>query len=245
MSNVTRTTGTYTAHANAAAADVEADVSALYSAHNNHDAGTSKWTVVSALNATAAPLIADNSTGTNDIAQFKDNGTTVWSIADGGNLVSVSKKITGLANGTAASDAAAFGQIHLASLPLFGSETTGGTTTSTSFVDKGATVTITPTSASSKILVFAVAPVRNSAGAGVATLGVSRAGTDLVSTTNSPTRAEGTSMQTLSFFYLDSPATTSATIYQIRLASNGGNTASIGSSAATGAATFICVVEVI
>lgn len=77
----------------ARAADVETDMLAIFTAHNNHDAGTSKWTVVSALNASATPLIADNSNGTNNIFEAKDNGTAVHTIADGGNQTFTGKML--------------------------------------------------------------------------------------------------------------------------------------------------------
>lgn len=116
MAQITRSTkvgGGTTLQSNtlARAADVETDVLTLFSAHNNHDTGTSKWTVVSAQGSSSVPLVADNSTGTQNIVEFKDNGTTVWSVADGGSLVSVSKKITGLADGTATGEALNYGQV--------------------------------------------------------------------------------------------------------------------------------------
>ncbi len=51
---------------------------------NNRNAGSSSWDAVSTSSATAIPLIADNSTGTQDIARFQDNGTNVLQIINGG-----------------------------------------------------------------------------------------------------------------------------------------------------------------
>lgn len=68
----------------ARAADVETDVLTLFNAHNNHDSGTSSWTVVKAEGSSSVPLISNNSTGTQNIFEAKDNGTTVVSVADGG-----------------------------------------------------------------------------------------------------------------------------------------------------------------
>lgn len=70
----------------ARAVDVETDMLTIFNAHNNHDAGTSKWTVLSALNATACPLIADNGAGSNDIANFRANGSTVVAIKSAGQI---------------------------------------------------------------------------------------------------------------------------------------------------------------
>lgn len=83
MSAIARTY-TFIDGTDAYGSQVENEFNTSYNAWNNHDAGTSKWTVVSAFNASAAPLIADNSSGTNDIVNFKDNGSTVVLIADGG-----------------------------------------------------------------------------------------------------------------------------------------------------------------
>ena len=68
----------------ARAADVETDVLTLINAHNNADSGTTAWTVVKSEGATSVPLVANNSTGTQNIANFQDNGTNVLTVADGG-----------------------------------------------------------------------------------------------------------------------------------------------------------------
>ena len=107
---------TFTDGTDAYGSQVENEFNTIYNAWNNHDAGTSKWTVVSALNASAAPLIADNSSGTNDIVNFKDNSTTVFKVADGGNTTlqtgnlifgTTGKGITG----TATNDSASAGNV--------------------------------------------------------------------------------------------------------------------------------------
>lgn len=224
MANVTRTTGTYTAHTNAAAADVESDVSNLYNTHNLHDAGTSKWTVVSALNALATPMIADNSTGTNSIVEFKDNGTTVWSIADGGNLVSASKLITGLAAGTAAGHSVRFEQLKVLSIPVYATTTTAATSTSSTFADTNLSGSITPSSTSSKVLVIVAqsCDFALTAGQGIGVLGL-RLLRDAVAVFTSTSFCGGNfgantaingwpAMPCLA--YLDSPATTSAVTYK-------------------------------
>lgn len=50
---------------------------------NNRNSGSSAWDAFYMTSATNSAVF-DNSTGTQDIAQFKDNGTTVFSINDGG-----------------------------------------------------------------------------------------------------------------------------------------------------------------
>lgn len=76
----------FTSNTTALAAEVNTDFNTLYDAWNNHDAGTSKHTIVSVENATSTVLVVNNSNGTNDIVDFKDNGTSTFKIADGGNI---------------------------------------------------------------------------------------------------------------------------------------------------------------
>jgi hypothetical protein len=75
---------TLQANTTARAQDVETDVLTLFAAHNTHDSGTTAWQVVKAENTSAVPLVVNNSTGVQNIAEFKDNGINVFSIADGG-----------------------------------------------------------------------------------------------------------------------------------------------------------------
>lgn len=86
ISRSTKVSGGTTLQANtsARAADVETDMLTAFNAHNNHDAGTSSWQVVSASNASSTPLIANNSSGVNNIVEARDNGTAVLTVADGG-----------------------------------------------------------------------------------------------------------------------------------------------------------------
>jgi hypothetical protein len=86
LSRSTKIGGGTTLQANtlARAADVETDILTLFNAHNNHDTGTSKWGVVSAEDSSSIPLLANNSTGTQNIFEARDNGTAVLAVADGG-----------------------------------------------------------------------------------------------------------------------------------------------------------------
>lgn len=89
MAQVTRSTkvgGGTTLGANtvARAADVETDMLTLFTAHNNHDTAASTWTAVSVAGSSTVPLTVNNSTGTQNVANFQDNGTAVVAIADGG-----------------------------------------------------------------------------------------------------------------------------------------------------------------
>lgn len=51
---------------------------------NNRNSGSSTWDAFSTSSATNVPFIANNSTGTQDIARFQDNGTNVLLIENGG-----------------------------------------------------------------------------------------------------------------------------------------------------------------
>lgn len=104
------------------------------------------------------------------------------------------------------------------------------TTTSTSFVDTGITVTITPKFSTSKILVLvdlsggatsavAYRLVRNSTNLSVSTIGT-------INGTFGSYPANQNLVSASGFNFLDSPATTSATTYKIQLAVDTG-TASI------------------
>jgi len=161
------------------------------------------------------------------------------------------RKITGLADGTASTDAAAFGQVHFMQIPLFGSEATGGSTSSSSFIAFGSTITITPTSSASKIFVIGEAPclVPTSTDGHTVALGIARNSVAIFSRNNSPgTMITGGTNSAhavpIPIFYLDSPATTSATTYQLMLASGAGDTVTCGGATGTGLNSYIMAFEV-
>ena len=128
------------------------------------------------------------------------------------------------------------------------------TTTSTSYVDvTGLSVSITPTSASNKVLVLCGAAL--SAGAGRGYLQLVRDSTDIAISTGfatsnqtSATAASDFMSQYVGIAFLDSPATTSATTYKFKLKADGGTTARINSQAgatAHGNVSTITVMEVL
>lgn len=134
------------------------------------------------------------------------------------------------------------------------------TTTSTTFVDvTGVSVTITPTLASSKVLVMVETVVGNSAGGGGSTarLNLLRGATNIAQSTGGTagnqtlgvTTASNNAGLPSSIIFLDSPATTSATTYKIQAATiAGGGTISIGrdsASASYPSHTTITVMEVL
>lgn len=99
------------------------------------------------------------------------------------------------------------------------------TTTSTTFADTGLTATITPTSATSKVLVFVnqVGCHRASGTNGALQLKLLRGATDLITFEKYLGYNAGTveiNAGSASTTYLDSPATTSATTYKTQLATD-------------------------
>lgn len=89
------------------------------------------------------------------------------------------------------------------------------TTTSTTFVDTGLSVTITPTSSSSKILVMADYGTGSANSSGGMVTQLVRGSTSLFYRGDSYTGSNGT-YGAGSFNHLDSPATTSAVTYKIQ-----------------------------
>ena len=110
-------------------------------------------------------------------------------------------------------------------------------TTSTSFVDvTGMSVTITPTSASSKVLVLTGLALSAGAARGYATLlrGASAiADSTGFATSNQTSCTYGSNYlsQYVSISYLDSPATTSATTYKFQVKADSGTTTYVNTQA--------------
>ena len=109
---------------------------------------------------------------------------------------------------------------------------TSTATTSTSFVDSGLSASITPSAASSKIMVIATLPMKGAATVGGDIQGgfqLVRGATAIQAVPYAFSVYLGASqwkfMQTLS--YLDSPSTTSATTYKIQITALGGSSSTI------------------
>lgn len=163
-----------------------------------------------------------NSGTTPLLAFYATTGTAVSGAS--ANASMGSNKITSLANGTSATDAAAFGQLHVPQIPISATITGGVTTTSATFVDvTGLTVTITPTSASSKILIMVTGTLgisNNVTASAVATIvrGVTNLGDATFGLSSLDTSAPVGFQLRLpcAMTILDSPATTSATTYKVQ-----------------------------
>ncbi len=151
----------------------------------------------------------------------------------GGAIAMGSNKITGLSNGTASTDAAAFGQIKALQFVL-ASNTTDFTTTSTTYVTTNISGTITPTSASNRVKISFSGMARYDVGSEYA-LTIANGTTDLSPGANGFARitdtATGTNRMPISCVFIDSPATTSAVTYNIRIKNvNGTTTIGLGGS---------------
>ncbi len=95
-------------------------------------------------------------------------------------------------------------------------------TNSQSFQDASLNCSITPTSSSSKILVMVNTQQRTSSSGDYGLFGLKRGSTDLESGKIMAAQQDN-DWETLSFQYLDSPATTSATTYTLRFKSYAGS----------------------
>jgi len=111
---------------------------------------------------------------------------------------------------------------------------TASTSTSTSYIDTGLTLSITPTSASNKILVMVSTQIycTKSGAQTLANTRLDRAGTILYTDAATPFVVFGGSGSKevnvrVAQIYLDSPATTSATTYKLQYAAESGGTIGI------------------
>jgi trimeric autotransporter adhesin len=202
---------------------------------NNLDAAVISWTNLKATTITPGANIAmggfiltglgAGTTAGNSVRYEQvlllTGGTMSGAIAMGSN------KITGLANGTAATDAAAFGQMKVLQT-VATTSTTGTSTTSTSFVNTNLAGTITPTSASNRVLIL----VNGSVSIGGTSTGsysaftVKRGSTNLGDATYgfgivNNLEVTGLGLTTMAGMnWVDSPATTSATTYTVQILSS-------------------------
>jgi hypothetical protein len=146
------------------------------------------------------------------------------------NLALGAHKITGLANGTAATDGMAFGQLFVGfQAPVQGTTTGSTSNATTNYGDTGLTATITPTSASHRVRVTVCANGFDNTGAFTTSITIARAASNLLGATGFACNVPaGTNQNPASgsFTYIDSPASTSALVYTTQLkTSNASGTA--------------------
>ena len=76
----------FSANTTAASAEVDQNFTDLVNYINNRNDGSATWDSLKATSATATVLTINNSTGTNSIAVFQDNGSAVVTIPDAGGI---------------------------------------------------------------------------------------------------------------------------------------------------------------
>jgi hypothetical protein len=170
-----------------------------------------------------------------------------------GNLQMGNNKIVNLDDGTSASDAVNYGQLLAVAggtgriVQTVRSTGTSASTSSTGYVATGHTATITPTSSTSKILVFVNAMFWqtnvffNSANSYMALYrnGINAQSGDWIMVNANVNGASGANIYAFgAIMYLDSPATTSATIYQPYIRADG-NGACVYNASGNGTVTLL------
>ncbi len=147
----------------------------------------------------------------------------------GATIAMGTQKITGLANGTSSTDAAAFGQIFTGfQAPVMATSTASTSTTSNTYTATGLAATITPTSSSHRIKITATGSIKTANLANAACLmTIERGTTNLATATGFASSGGGSTGQSevpTCTTYIDSPATTSATTYTVYIKSSDNTT---------------------
>lgn len=167
-----------------------------------------------------------------------------------GNIAMGSNKVTGLANGSSSTDAAAFGQIFTGfQAPVQATTTTATTVTSSTFTSTALAASITPTSSSHRIKIT----LSGTISIGDVTRGnyltifrgasnlAGSSGFLLVADASGPT---GSLIFPTSIVYIDSPASTSSTTYTVYIR-NDNNTESIAFPGVGGSTGVIVLEEIV
>jgi hypothetical protein len=158
----------------------------------------------------------------------RTGGTMSGAIAMGTN------KITGLGNGTAAQDAAAFGQIKLIQYKSV-ALTNQFATTSTSFVDTNSTISITPTNASNTILIMACGELGYNSAGNSAFVTVAKSGTNLGGTDGIAAYNGVSGATPVSVMFFNTAGSTSPITYSVQVrSSSGANTVTWNRTNTTG-----------
>lgn len=184
--------------------------------------------------ATTSAQIGFLSTTTSDVQTQLNSKLALAGGTMSGAINMGSNKITSLAAGTTTTDAVNFGQIYYGfQAPVQSTATTSTNTTSATYVSTNLSASITPTSASHRIKITVSAALGGSNTTTAAVASIFRGSTDL-----SGGAAGGFSQVVASstggidvpvaVAYIDSPATTSATTYTVKILSNNGNNAQFG-----------------
>lgn len=205
--------------------------------------GSTTWSLGADNSASDSFKISKNATlGTNDFLTI----STAGAVTLAGALAMGTHKVTGLSNGSSSDDAAAFGQLKVIQV-IFSNSTTNFNTTSSTFQTTNCAASITPSSASNKILVIVggCAATRN-ASLSNCYVSLFRGSTNLGGgSDNAFMRVKGPSGNIAgsgSFSYVDSPASTSSLTYSVKIA-NDDNTTTIDYNVA--GTTSIALLEIV
>lgn len=95
------TTYSFTPNTVASSSEVNGNFSDIVNYINNRNSASATWDSVSISNSSSVPLIVNNSSGSNNIANFQDNGSNVFTIADGAAVMTLNS--TGLGIGVSPS----------------------------------------------------------------------------------------------------------------------------------------------
>lgn len=175
--------------------------------------------------ATSTNAVSDASAATISGAYTFSGGAGALTMSSS-TIAMGANKITGLANGTASTDAVAFGQLFGPFQAMVQAvDTTNHSTTSSTFSSTALTATIVPTSASHRIKItisanFSVDAVSATTIESTVVRGSTNiGGTHGFAQSSGPASGTG-GLVALSYTYIDSPATTSSTVYTMQIASS-------------------------
>ncbi len=186
---------------------------------------------------TTSTQIGYLSTTTSDVQTQLDARLPLAGGTMSGAINMASNKITSLMFGSSTGDAAAFGQLKVIQWQV-GITTTQFSTTSNAFQTTNLSVNITPSSASSHVLVLVSGDFRAAGSGGISAFAtIAKGGTNIMGANGGCSASTGSSVGALvapcSIFYVDSPASTSALTYAVQIR-NSDNTTSVSFPAGNG-----------
>lgn len=269
MSNLFLRTYQFTDGTTAYGSQVEVEIGNIVNVLNNLNTATVTWGQVSASHGTNVPLIADCASGSQHIADFKNNNVIKASVDSSGNIdtkgtvtaeatsnqliLGTTRTITLSATQPATSsrtytlpDKGANSNVMLSSVALVDNArvnaagyiigtvvqtnqvivTSGTTSSGTAYTSTGSTASITPLATTHKIKITAVGTLANTAfSTQNVYVSIFRGSTDLDTSSNgfglvSTNAANTVDQHPCCIIYLDSPATTSSTIYTLKIKSD-------------------------
>lgn len=209
--------------------------------------GDATWAVagtgtVTSVSGTANQIAVATGTST-PVISITSPVTFPGAMTAGGALAMAANKITGLANGTTSTDAAAFGQIYYGfQAPVQSTSTTAFTTTSSTFQTTNCSAAITMTNSAHRVKITATGTVRNANAANNCNVSLFRDSTNLGAAQGFIEVNVGISHFPGCISYIDSPGDTSAHTYSVKVAS-GDNINTVGFG--NGLTTVIILEEIV